>query len=65
MVAPPGSVWFGVGMYLRFTQRRNADGSVVRYVALAHNHRVDGAVKPQVLMNLGRVEAVDVGGLRR
>ncbi|OHV63671.1 IS1634 family transposase [Pseudofrankia sp. BMG5.36] len=52
-------------MYLRFTQRRNADGSVVRYVALAHNHRVDGAVKPQVLMNLGRVEAVDVDGLRR
>jgi len=52
-------------MYLRFTQRRNADGSVVRYVALAHNHRVDGTTRPQVLMNLGRVEAVDVDGLRR
>jgi hypothetical protein len=52
-------------MYLRFTQRRNADGSVVRYVALAHNRRVDGAVKPQVLMNLGRVDRVDVDGLLR
>jgi hypothetical protein len=52
-------------MYLRFTQRRNADGSVVRYVALAHNRRVDGTTRPQVLMNLGRVEAVDVDGLRR
>jgi transposase len=52
-------------MYLRFTSRANADGSVVRYVALAHNRRVDGQTKPDVLMNLGRVEQVDVAGLRR
>src|SRR6266540_1907410 len=52
-------------MYLRFTSRTNADGSVVRYVALAHNRRVDGQTKPDVLMNLGRVEQVDVDGLRR
>jgi transposase len=52
-------------MYLRFTSRTNADGSVVRYVALAHNRRVDGQTKPDVLMNLGRVEQVDVEGLRR
>jgi transposase len=52
-------------MYLRFTQRSNADGSVVRYVALAHNHRVDGQTKPDVLMNLGRVDLLDVDGLRR
>jgi transposase len=52
-------------MYLRFTSRTNADGSVVRYVALAHNRRVDGQTKPEVLMNLGRVEQVDVDGLRR
>jgi transposase len=52
-------------MYLRFTQRANADGSVVRYVALAHNRRVDGQVKPDVLMNLGRVDRLDVAGLRR
>jgi Transposase DDE domain len=52
-------------MYLRFTQRANADGSVIRYAALAHNRRVDGKVKPDVLMNLGRVDQLDVDGLRR
>jgi transposase len=52
-------------MYLRFSQRANADGTVVRYVALAHNRRVDGKVKPDVLMNLGRVDRLDVGGLLR
>src|SRR5689334_12440993 len=52
-------------MFLRFTSRTNADGSVVRYVALAHNRRVDGKIKPDVLMNLGRVDQVDVAGLRR
>ncbi|MFC5006359.1 transposase [Dactylosporangium cerinum] len=52
-------------MFLRFTSRTNADGSVVRYVALAHNRRVDGRVKPDVLMNLGRADQVDVAGLRR
>jgi hypothetical protein len=38
---------------------------VVRYVALAHNRRVDGRVRPDVLMNLGRADQVDVVGLRR
>ncbi|PWU49672.1 IS1634 family transposase [Micromonospora sp. S4605] len=52
-------------MYLRFTSRTNADGRVVRYVALAHNRRVDGRTKPDVLMNLGRVDRLDVEGLRR
>jgi transposase len=52
-------------MYLRFSQRSNADGTVVRYVALAHNRRVDGKIKPDVLMNLGRVDRLDVDGLRR
>ncbi|UWZ44680.1 IS1634 family transposase [Dactylosporangium matsuzakiense] len=54
-----------MGMFLRFTSRTNADGSVVRYVALAHNRRVDGRVRPDVLMNLGRTDQVDVAGLRR
>ena len=40
-----------VAMYLRFTQRANSDGTVVRYVALAHNRRVGGKVKPDVLLN--------------
>ena len=43
-----------VGMYLRATQRRNRDGSVIRYVQLAHNRRVDGVTQAQVLLNLGR-----------
>jgi transposase len=52
-------------MFLRFTSRTNTDGSMVRYVALAHNRRVDGRIKPDVLMNLGRADQVDVAGLRR
>jgi len=60
-----GLLWFGVVMYLRFTQRTNGDGSVTKYVALAHNRRVEGKVKPDVLMNLGRVDRLDVDGLRR
>jgi transposase len=52
-------------MFLRFTSRTNADGGVVRYVALAHNRRIDGRIKPDVLMNLGRIDQVDVAGLRR
>ena len=52
-------------MYLRFTQRKNGDGSMVRYVALAHNYRINGQSKPQVLLNLGRVDQLDLDGLRR
>src|SRR6266545_3173633 len=57
-LVPSGILWFVVGMYLRFTSRANTDGSVVRYVALAHNRRVDGKIKPDVLMNLGRGDVV-------
>ncbi|CAI7980630.1 hypothetical protein FRAHR75_850023 [Frankia sp. Hr75.2] len=56
---------FGVGMYLRFTQRRNADGAVVRYAALVQQPAGGCTVKPQVLMNLGRTDRVDVDGLLR
>jgi hypothetical protein len=52
-------------MYLRTTSRRNADGSVVRYVQLAHNHRKDGVTQAQVLLNLGREDKLDPDGLRR
>ena len=45
-------------MYVRTTQRRNADGSVVRYVALAAKQRVEGKSVAQVLVNLGREDAV-------
>lgn len=52
-------------MYLRTTQRRNRDGSVVRYVQVAHNRRVEGTTQAQVLVNLGREDGLDVDGLRR
>jgi transposase len=54
-----------VGMYLRTTQRKNRDGTVVRYVQLAHNRRVDGVTQAQVLLNLGREDQLDRDGLRR
>jgi hypothetical protein len=52
-------------MYLRSTRRKNRDGSVVRYVQLAHNRRVDGVTQAEVLLNLGREDLLDAGGLRR
>jgi hypothetical protein len=52
-------------MYLRTTQRHNQDGSVVCYVGLAHNRRVDGVTQAQVLLNLGREDALDRDGLAR
>jgi hypothetical protein len=58
-------LWLTVVLYLRFSRRANADGTIVRYVALAHNRRLDGKVKPDVLMNLGRVDRLDVDGLLR
>jgi len=52
-------------MYLRTTQRRRKDGSVVRYVQLAHNQRVEGVTRAQVLLSLGREDELDMDGLRR
>jgi len=52
-------------MYLRATQRRRKDGSVVRYVQLAHNRRVNGVTQAEVLLNLGREDQLDIDGLRR
>jgi len=52
-------------MYLRTTERKNNDGSVVRYLALAHNQRVGAATKANVLLNLGREDRLDPDGLRR
>jgi transposase len=54
-----------VGMYLRTTQRRRKDGSLVRYLQLAHNRRVGGVTRAEVLLNLGREDELDVEGLRR
>lgn len=54
-------------MYIRTVQRKNKDGSVVRYVQLAHNHRHPVTRKPmaQVLWSFGRAEGVDQEALRR
>src|SRR5215207_2416605 len=52
-------------MYLRTTQRRRRDGSLVRYVQLAHNRRVGGVTQAEVLLNLGREDQLDIDGLRR
>jgi transposase len=52
-------------MYLRTIQRRNKDGSVVRYVQLAHNHRKGASTQAEVLVQLGREDRLDMDGLRR
>jgi transposase len=52
-------------MYLRRTQRRRRDGSAVGYVQLAHNRRVGGVTRAEVLLNLGREDELDMEGLRR
>lgn len=52
-------------MYLRTTERRNKDGSVVRYLALAHDQRDGAATRANVLLNLGREDRLDRDGLRR
>jgi len=54
-------------MYLRETRRTNRDGSVVRYVQLAHNERHPGTGSPvaKVIHNFGRAENVDRAGLAR
>jgi hypothetical protein len=57
-------LWSGAVLYLR-TARRNKDGSVVRYLALAHNQRVGAATKTNVLLNLGQEDRLDPDALRR
>ena len=54
-------------MYLRETRRTNRDGSVVRYLQLAHNerHPVSGTPVAKVIHNFGRAEQVDRAALAR
>lgn len=54
-------------MYLRTIQRRNKDGSVTRYVQLAHNVRLPGRRNPvaQVIHSFGREEQLDREALAR
>src|SRR5687768_16296931 len=54
-------------MYLRTTQRRNEDGSVVRYLALAENvrHPEKGYVDSKVVHTFGRADHLDRTALQR
>ncbi len=54
-------------MYLRTTPRKNKDGSVVRYVQLAHNTRdpVDKRSRTEVLYNFGRADDSSRAALER
>jgi hypothetical protein len=54
-------------MYLRTIQRRNKDGSVVRYVQLAHNvrHPESGHAVAGVLHSFGREDQLDRDALAR
>jgi hypothetical protein len=52
-------------MYLRTIQRHNKDGSTVRYLQLAHNHRKGTSTQAEVLLQLGREDRLDLAGLRR
>src|SRR5919201_1633434 len=54
-------------MYLRTIQRRNKDGSVVRYLQLAHNVRPPGKRHPQaeVVYSFGREDQLDRQALAR
>jgi hypothetical protein len=54
-------------MYLRTTQRRNKDGSVIRYYALAENvrHPEKGHVEARVVHSFGRADRLDRAALER
>ncbi len=54
-------------MYLRETKRRNADGSVVSYLALAQNERdpQSGVPRARIVHRFGRSELVDRQALGR
>jgi Transposase DDE domain len=53
-------------MYVRTIQRRNRDGSVVRYLQLAHNERNErGVVVARVLHSFGREDQLDRAALAR
>jgi hypothetical protein len=54
-------------MYLRTTQRKNADGTVVRYFQLAENvwDADKGCAVARVIYNFGRADQLDRNTLRR
>lgn len=66
-MCPSGGGRTVVGMYVRTIQRRNKDGSVARYVQLAHNVRLPGRRNPvaQVIHSFGREDELDREALAR
>jgi len=54
-------------MYIRKISRKNADGSVVSYLQLAHNVRdpQKGYTKAEVIYNFGRQEELDLAAIKR
>ena len=56
-----------LGMYLRTTKRRNADGTEARYYQLAENvwDAKRGCAVAKVIYNFGRAEDVDADKMRR
>lgn len=53
-------------MYLRTIQRKNRDGSVVRYCQLAHNVRNEnGQSQAEVVYSFGREDQLDREALAR
>ena len=54
-------------MYLRTTKRKNKDGSVVQYYALAHNERHPDTGKPvaRIIHSFGRADELDRDDLVR
>ena len=58
---------YNIGMYIRTTSRKNKDGSVVRYVHLAHNvwDPKAGYSKVEIIRNLGREDELDRKAIQR
>lgn len=58
---------YALGMYLRTTSRRNADGTVVRYYQLAENvwDAARGYAVAKVIYNFGRADQIDGAQMRR
>jgi transposase len=54
-------------MYLRTTQRKNKDGSIVKYLQLAHNIRQQDTKQTtaDIIYNFGRADKVDRNELKR
>src|SRR3954465_12360756 len=63
----PGLLLLMEGVALRETRRTNRNGTVVRYLALAHNerHPVTGSPVAKVIHNFGRADRVDREALGR